>query len=184
MIKLTKSNKALRLIVCTLTALFVSLSFMGCPSPYGTDLPGTEQTEQTGTETGTGSTTTPTSSGEFDLANLKNFYVMVDGLNITDEPDMSADTRNFSDQAKRNIATNPGYNAFDTIEEVKAYILSKHVKMINWATPSEIDAALRDVWQFIDDNYENNNKITIVWQEPYGMNCKFHISIRNYTNCK
>lgn len=177
MIKLTKSNKVLRLIVCTLTALFVSLSFMGCPSPYGTDLPGTdatgtEQTEQTGTETGTGSTTTPT----VDAADYKDFYVKVDGYSDPKESYVKAENKAYSDKQKNAYATRAAYTGIDGLDNLKAFIKQEIMRNSgreegNFITPAVTEGMfnneLQSLWESIDANYQTYNYIEIVWHEEY-----------------
>lgn len=173
MIKLTKSNKVLRLIVCTLTALFVSLSFMGCPSPYGTDLPDTEQTEQTGTETGTGSTTTPTT---VDAADYKDFYVFVNPLNDPKESYVKTENKAYSDKQKNAYATSATYTGINGLDNLKEFIKQEIMRKSgreegNFIQPAVtegmFDNELQSLWASIDANYQTYNYIEIVWHEQY-----------------
>ena len=171
MIKLTKSNKVLRLIVCTLTALFVSLSFMGCPSPYGTDLPDTD-TEQTGTETGTGSTTTTTT---VDPSDYKDFYVLVNGLDNPKESYVKADNKTYSDKQKNAYATRAAYTGvnggLDNLKEFIKQEIMRNSGRENFIQPAVtegmFDNELQSLWESIEDNYQTYNYIEIVWHEEY-----------------
>ena len=196
MIKLTKSNKVLRLIVCTLTALFVSLSFMGCPSPYGTDLPDTEQTEQTGTETGTGSTTTPTT---VDAADYKDFYVKVDGYSDPKESYVKTENKAYSDKQKNAYATGAAYTGIDGLDNLKEFIKQEIMRNSGFEEgnfiqngytdengqyvygvfeDSDFDTELQSLWASIDTNYQTYNYIEIVWHEDH-YNGDYRIKIRN-----
>ena len=185
MIKLTKSNKVLRLIVCTLTALFVSLSFMGCPSPYGTDLPGTD-TEQTGTETGTGSTTTPTT---VDPSDYKDFYVKVDSYSDPKESYVKTENKAYSDKQKNAYATRAAYTGVNGgLDNLKEFIKQEIMRnsgieegnfIENGYTDesgqyvygvfedSAFDTELQSLWASIDANYQTYNYIEIMWHEDH-----------------
>ena len=187
MIKLTKSNKVLRLIVCTLTALFVSLSFMGCPSPYGTDLPDTD-TEQTGTETGTGSTTTPTT---VDAADYKDFYVLVNGYSDPEASYVKAENKTYSDKQKNAYATRAAFTGVNGgLDNLKEFIKQDIMKPGNCGIEegnfiqngytdengqyvygvfedSAFDTELQSLWASIDANYQTYNYIEIVWHEDH-----------------
>ena len=187
MIKLTKSNKVLRLIVCTLTALFVSLSFMGCPSPYGTDLPDTEQTEQTGTETGTGSTTTPTT---VDPSDYKDFYVLVNGLDDPKESYVITKNKAYSDKQKNAYATRAAYTGINGgLDNLKEFIKQEIMNPDNSGieegnfltgamTEGIFNNELQSLWASIDANYLTYNYIEIVWHEDH-YNRDYKIKIVN-----
>lgn len=192
MIKLTNSNKVLRLIVCTLTALFVSLSFMGCPTPYGTDLPGTDTTgtEQTGTETGTdaGSTTEPAT---VDPADYKDFYVIVEGYCDPEESYVITQNKTYSDSQKNKYATRTEtYTGIDGLDNLKEFIKQEIIKPENSGRSEgnfiteaflegQFDYELQNtLWPSIDDNYQSYNYIDIVWHEDH-YNRDYRITIFN-----
>jgi len=174
MIKLTKSSNVIRLIVCTLTALFVSLSFMGCPMPVDPVSPDVDITDS-------GSTTV-------DSSDYKDFYFFVAGLSSPIESSVVTKNRNYTDKLKNLYATDVSYTGIDELDNLKAHIKQEIMKpencgRVNFITPAMteemFDRELQSLWADIDANYQTYNYIQIFWREEhYGRN--YEIEILNF----
>ena len=148
---------------------------MGCPSPYGTDFPGTD-TEQTGTETGTSSTTTPTT---VDPSDYKDFYVLVSGYSDPKESHVITENKEYSDKQKNAYATRAAYTGVNGgLDTLKEFIKQEIINPDNsgrpegtFITPAMTEGIfnneLQSLWAIIDANCQIYNYIEIVWHEKH-----------------